>query len=266
MARDAIFHGMEIELHAFDGARALRVVHPDAQDIAEHRHDRAYIGIHAAGRYRERYDGGELVMDGPCAVLHPPGRPHADVVAEGGLETVTIEFDPSWLRLHGHEVALDRSIAWSGGPAALAARQLAAELRRPGATDAELAAATGRFLNLAMRSDAVAPPVWIEPIRAALRRRRPESTIDLAKRLDLHPAWLARAYRHYYGEGIADTVRRFRVEHATTLLRRTDQPLAEIAAEAEFCDQSHMNRCFGQVLGRTPTRVRNERPFAQAAG
>ena len=87
----------------------------------------------------------------------------------------------------------------------------------------------------------------------------PIPTREIARRLDLHPAWLARAYRHFRGEGLGETARRHRVEQATALLRRTDLPLAEIAHDAGFCDQSHMNRCFAAVLGRTPAIVRTER-------
>jgi hypothetical protein len=112
------FKGLEIELHRFGGARVLRVVHPGAQQIPEHRHDWAYIGLYTAGRYSERYDGGEAEMRGPSAVLHPSGRPHADTVEAEGLETLTIEFDPPWLRLHGFNDKLDRSRAWSGGQTA----------------------------------------------------------------------------------------------------------------------------------------------------
>jgi AraC family transcriptional regulator len=260
----ARFHGLEIELHRFAGARALQVVHPGAQNIDEHRHDWAYIGIYTTGRYRERYDGGDLLMSGPCAVLHPPGRPHADEVGEAGLETITIEFDPAWLRLQGFAVPLDRSIAWSGGPAALAARQLATALRDPAASDAGLAEATGLFLRRAMASEAPATPSWLGRAQALMAAPEPVPTHNIALRLDLHPAWLARAYRHFSGEGLAETARRHRVEAATALLRRTDLPLAEIAHSAGFCDQSHMNRCFAAVLGRTPTRVRAER--LQAAG
>ena len=106
MSRATNFDGLEIELHRFAGARVLRVVHPGEQRIEEHRHDWAYIGLYTAGRYRERYDGGEADMSGPCAVLHPAGRPHADVVEAEGLETLTIEFDPAWLRLHGIDPAV----------------------------------------------------------------------------------------------------------------------------------------------------------------
>jgi AraC-like DNA-binding protein len=42
-------------------------------------------------------------------------------------------------------------------------------------------------------------------------------------------------------------------------LRETAQPYASIALDAEFCDQSHMNRTFRRVLGRSPAAVREER-------
>jgi AraC family transcriptional regulator len=55
-----------------------------------------------------------------------------------------------------------------------------------------------------------------------------------------------------------ETLRRRRVEQACKLLRRSTLALAEVAASTGFCDQSHMNRCFQAVLGRTPARVRME--------
>jgi len=88
--------------------------------------------------------------------------------------------------------------------------------------------------------------------------------MDIARRLDLHPAWLARAYRHATGEGLHETVRRRRVEQACILLRRSDRPLAEIALAAGFCDQSHMNRGFRATLGRTPAQVRAEQHRLEA--
>ena len=263
------FHGLEIELHRFNGARALRVVHPDAQAIEEHCHDLAYIGIHTVGRYRETFDGGDLEMAGPCAVLHPAGRPHADTVAAEGLETLTIEFDPAWLRRFGFHGRLDRSVAWSGGSVALAARRLSAVLRDHRATETEVGFATSGFLHQATVAGEERPPAWLDAAKQAVSGHRPVPTAQLAHHLDLNPAWLARAYRHFSGEGLAETARRSRVEAASALLRRTDAPLADIALQAGFCDQSHMNRCFAAVLGRTPVKVRSERALGgtlQAVG
>jgi AraC-like DNA-binding protein len=42
-------------------------------------------------------------------------------------------------------------------------------------------------------------------------------------------------------------------------LRETSQPYASIALESGFCDQSHMNRTFRRVLGRSPAAVRDDR-------
>jgi AraC family transcriptional regulator len=253
------FQGLEIELHHHPGARVLRVVHPQRQEIDEHRHDLAYIGIHILGRYREIYDGGEALMSGPSAAFHPPGRPHADLVDDSGLETLTVEFDPAWLRLHGFDRRLDRSQVWQGGEVALAARQLAEIVTEHRATEASIGKATSRFLNIAYGSERTARPAWLESVHCALDSPCVPTTAELADRLGLHPAWLARAYRAATGEGLHETLRRRRVEQACRLLRHSDLALAEVAVSAGFCDQSHMNRCFQAVLGRTPALVRTER-------
>ncbi|WP_028970368.1 helix-turn-helix domain-containing protein [Sphingomonas sp. URHD0057] len=253
------FNGLEIELHRFAGARVLRVVHPGEQRIEEHSHDWAYIGLYTAGRYREQYDGGEADMSGPCAVLHPAGRPHADVVEAEGLETLTIEFDPAWLRLHGFNHRLDRSLLWSGGPVGLASRRLSQVVAALSADEAALGQATAQFLNFALMAEAQSPPGWVAGLRERLGDNEPGGATEIARTLDLHPAYLARAYRAAMGEGVTETRRRRRVETASALLRHSPLPLAEIAVAAGFCDQSHMNRSFSAVLGRTPLQVRRER-------
>ena len=82
---------------------------------------------------------------------------------------------------------------------------------------------------------------------------------DLAREAHRHPSWVGSAYRHATGEGLPETAARMRVERATRLLRETDEPYASIAYDAGFCDQSHMNRTFRRVLGRTPVAVRKDR-------
>jgi AraC family transcriptional regulator len=255
----ANFKGLEIELHRFSGARVLRVVHPGEQVIEEHSHDWAYIGLHIAGRYRERYDGGEAEMAGPSAVFHPAGRPHADQVEGHGLETLTIEFDPAWVRRHGFAYKSDRSLVWRGGAVGLAARRLSALIASSSADETSIGRATARFLNLALIAQPSAPPPWVTDVHDRLAPAGPVSAAHLARTLALHPAYLARAYRAGMGEGLGETQRRRRVERASALLRRTPMPLAEIALAAGFCDQSHMNRSFRAVLGRTPLAVRRER-------
>lgn len=258
MKPGAAFHGMEFELRRMPGARVLRVIHPQAQQIAEHRHDWAYIGLFTMGDYRETYDGGEIDLAGPSATFHPPGRAHADIVGAAGLETLTIEFDPAWLRLHGFARPLDRSCVWSGGAVGAASRRLAAVLASAAADDAAIGRATVAFLDTALTAERPWVPPWLDHVRDHVSDAVPADTRTIARLLDLHPAYLARAYRSATGEGLGEAARRRKVEAATASLRHTPMPLAQVALAAGFCDQGHMNRCFQAVLGRSPLTVRRE--------
>jgi len=254
---DTTFHGLELPVRSVSGAKAVRVVHGPGQVIEAHDHDWACVTISVIGGALERWDGGEADLTGARALLHPPRADHADHVGDQGLETFSIQFDLSWIG--APELRLDSSRCWSGGAVSREARLLTQAWSRPEASEAELARATTRFLVGALTDAWPTAPSWLSHVSAALagEGERP-TTAALAAALDLHPAWLARAYRASTGEGLAETVRRRRVERAVWLLRRTALPLAQVAADTGFADQSHMNRDFRTLLGRTPLAVRGE--------
>jgi len=259
--------GAVVERRAFDGARIVRIMHPPHQKIAAHTHDWPSLAIYRTGDYRERADdGAEIVFDGPSFVLQPLRAVHEDAIGASGLETVTMVFDPDWL---GPEVRalLPRVTHWRpGGSAAMAARALMDVWQSLNASEADIRACTSRFLHAVLTRDAPEPqpaPAWGARVLDALTEHAPP-TEHIAARLGIHPAWLARAYRAWRGEGIGETVRRKRVERAAIRLRTTTDALADIAADCAFCDQSHMNRAFRAVLGRTPLDVRAEAALLSA--
>lgn len=254
------FHGVELAMRSFGGARASRVMHAGDQSIDTHKHDWVCITIPLIGGGIEAFEGGEVRIDGPCAILHPAGSCHGDEIGPLGLETFSIQFDPGWLG-RGPGLKSGRSSAWVGGDAAACARRLAAAWNDPGRPESELKDATAEFVRRASAS-APAPvptPAWIERVREETSGVQNLSTAELARTVGLHPVWVARSYRRAMGEGLADARRRHRVAAATQLLRRSDELLADVAAASGFCDQSHMNRNFLEVLGRTPLQVRKER-------
>jgi AraC-like DNA-binding protein len=257
MSRAPQFHGLELEVRAFGGAKAARVLHAANQKIDVHEHDWACITIPVLGAAREVFDGGETELGGPSAVLHPAGRCHGDDVGSKGLETFSIQFDPAWL---GSELKgqMDQSSAWVGGRAALLASRLAWSWRQPHLQESELKAATHQFIWEALATSPSEAPPWLQSVHKDVLARTPLSTSELARKADLHPAWLARCYRRTVGESLKDTRRRCRVEVAVELLRASGQALSEVAAAAGFADQSHMNRNFSELLGRTPLQVRKE--------
>ncbi len=252
------FHGVELEVRRFGGAKAARVLHAPDQAIDAHQHDWACVTLPIIGGGLEYFDGGQALIEGPSAILHPAGSYHGDHIGSSGLETFSIQFDPAWLG-DGPDLKSGRSLASEGGSTGLFASRLASAWSNSVLNEAQLKAATVEFVRVAFGIAPQPKPAWLERVREETRLHEQLSTAELSQRLGLHPAWLARSYRRAMGEGLGDMRRRRRVTAAVERLRNSDEPLADIAAAAGFCDQSHMNRNFLEVLGRTPLQVRQER-------
>ena len=97
----------------------------------------------------------------------------------------------------------------------------------------------------------------------------------------VHRAHLVRAFRARFGISVGAYVRRERIRWAARALRNSDAPIAEIALQAGFADQSHFTRTFvtphGCVARPLPARltpplrgymrgVISRRTFIQRAG
>jgi AraC-like DNA-binding protein len=246
-------------------ARSAMTALPPGATLEAHTHDFPYLSLHLLGSYSEEGGLGPVRIAGPGAAFHPAGAQHSNRIGAVGLTTVVIEFDPGWLarRLPGPGLPA-RSAYWLGGAVARRAAALARaclESAEP-ATTLQAAAA---FLARAMSAPPPPPgPDWLAALDELADEAWPRGAASLGRRLGVSGPWLARAYRAHRGEGLAEAQRRWRVERAVRLLADSDQPLAAIALDAGFCDQSHMNRAFRAVLRRTPAQVRHEGRAAAA--
>lgn len=253
------YTGAVVEHARLAGAHVSRIMHPPGQRIDAHAHDWPVLSLFRIGGYREVGERGEASFDGPSIVFQPPRTAHADEIGASGLETLAMTFDPAWLAADAR-AAMPLHTCWlSGGPLSAHSRRLAELWLSPQTSEQALQSATSRFLFAVFSARATAPPAWVSDVERWLGDEAPTSL--MARRVQRHRASLARAYRFWRGEGLGETLRRHRIERATLRLRTTAAPLAEIAAECGFCDQSHMNRCFRAVLGRTPLEVRREAPL-----
>lgn len=103
------------------------------------------------------------------------------------------------------------------------------------------------------------PPQWLARTRDLIHDRFSESLTldDLAEVAGVHPSYLARAFRVQYRCTVGEYLRQLRIEFACRALSRSDTPLAAIAAEAGFADQSHFTKTFRRITGVTPGQFRS---------
>jgi AraC family transcriptional regulator len=244
-------------LYQSGGAIVRRVIDPSHACVAEHAHAWPMISLFVMGGYHNITERGEREIASPSMVFYRPGVLHRNVVGDAGFEQIEIEFDPAWL---GAATMPREEITWRvGGPCASLARRIAAACGGTGLGDERLRAALRELLSVARQAPQPAIPAWAGEITRRLRENPRERLAQLAHDVDRSAAWIGPAYRELMGEGLKEAAARFRVEHAARLLREGDQELIDVALETGFCDQSHMNRLFLKLLGRSPAAVRREK-------
>lgn len=240
----------------FGGATVRRVIDRSHARIPEHAHDWPVLSIFILGRYLNETELGKTLIAGPSVILYDAGAAHRNAVGGLGFEQIEIEFDADWL---GRKLMPVRPVSrWVGGAGGAQARALA-HVCTSGADEESIRIALQRFVHGADLTGMRETPPWIEVIHRELRHDPSIGIGDLARHLGRHPSWMGTAYRQITGEGLMETAARYRVELAAHLLRETNQACANIAYEAGFCDQSHMNRTFRRLLGRAPSDVRTDR-------
>ena len=84
------------------------------------------------------------------------------------------------------------------------------------------------------------------------------STEAIADELYLSRAYLSSKFKADTGENISDFIQKEKIAEAKRLLRYTDKPLIAISSYLGFSSQSHFNRVFKSLTGKTPKEYRLE--------
>jgi AraC-like DNA-binding protein len=247
------------KLAAPPGALASLTYIPGEAALAPHRHDDPYLSLHLLGSYEEETENGSALIDRPSLAFHPAGSAHCDVIGTAGLRTVIIRFDRSLLaRSMSRRGMPERSIYWRGGPIADLSRSLARRwVQRPNVL---LVGTTLSLLATALQTDlSDSEPLWLLELDRRIAELGPcVSIADLARAVGLSPAWIARRHRQLRGEGLAERLSRLRLEAAHRMVAAHHAPLADIAAQTGFYDQSHLNKAFRETIGITPGVLRQQ--------
>lgn len=215
-----------------------------------------YLAVVVSGAMVKTFDDG-LSFGAGSALTMPAGARHGASFGPRGARVVIVK-----ARTAESGVSFKRVSVLRGPGLAPLARRLGDELRA--SDDAAPLAAEGLALELlaaASRSGAHQPahaPPWLDTAEELLRARTGECVrlSDLAAELGLPAIHVARGFRAHRGMSVGEYGRRLRIEWAASELADRDRPLAEIAAEGGFADQSHFTRLFRRYVGTTPAKYR----------
>lgn len=86
----------------------------------------------------------------------------------------------------------------------------------------------------------------------------PLPVATLAEQMGYHPHYLNRIFHQYTGISILQFQLEIRLQKAVNLLKYTDEPVAQIARQCGFENQSYFSRLFRKHQGCPPTAVRRQ--------
>jgi AraC-like DNA-binding protein len=261
-------------------------VHRLSADVESHAHDFLEIAVIGAGRGRQLTSQGEHeVRSGEVVVLRPGAwhgfRGCADlVVANCCLSAQALRTDLAAL----NDIPMLRRILWtdatasgSHGVAVVTVDQATAEeavaeigqlerdltsaQARPGRVIGRLVTVLGVLADgqdrepAAVRS-ATHPAVTATVARLEATPERQWRLDDLARAVNLDPAYLGRLFTQHIGLTPMGFLARVRAERAATLLAHSTLSAAQVGAAVGWDDPTYFARRFRTLVGLTPSEYR----------
>jgi AraC family transcriptional regulator len=240
------------------------VAFPAGLNVPRHSHEALALYIVLEGAYNEVYPG-RTVMPKPFRLaLMPAGEVHWHCCGQASGRCFVVNVDPQRLVALGAGALTAKGAEEFSGPLLTS---LALRLYREFQNTDEMAPLAMEGLVLEILAEASRhsryvsdryPPRWLEQARELLHAQFSKALVfaSIAEAVNVHPVHLARAFRQHYRCTIGEYVRRLRIEYACRELFRSDTPLALIALDAGFADQSHLTRTFKRLTGMTPAQFR----------
>jgi AraC family transcriptional regulator len=241
----------------------VETAHQAATALGRHAHEHATLSCVLSGSRTYDFGASSFTCTSGEALWFPAGAPHSTRFGPQPPRGLMVEVR------HMPELAtatLEAPRRAAGAPW----EQVIAELRSPDdLTPLALEALGLEWIVAAARAEPAAPlaPRWLAEARVALEEgfRSPPSLGELSRSLGVERSRLARQFRRQFGASIGQFVRAVRARRAHSLLTGTDLPLADVAFDCGFADQSHMTRAVSAAYGVTPGRLRaaaeRRRPF-----
>jgi AraC family transcriptional regulator len=239
------------------------VTHSNARVVPLHAHTHAFFSMLITGRYREWFGRGHWEARPLAMVLRPAQAEHRDEIGPGGALFLCVDIAPSyWNALADTGACLQRR-AFDDRPMSCVALRLLRELceKRVGWRGVAESLVNELVAEYVADSPGVQrrEPRWL---RRALEKLHDdpanESPGAVAAELDLHPVHLSRMFKKHLGVTVSQYLRELRLQRAARALLESREPLAAVADDHGFADQSHMTRELSRATSWSPAKLRCE--------
>lgn len=249
--------GAVTDTRSCGGITVSTAVYAPRTELPVHEHRHAYLCLIAEGAYYQTASGGR---SDPCErgtlMVHPEGHRHADRFGPLQTRCLNVHFDPALTGDVAIRHLLDDYRRLALPTMAALQRRIERELASTDdAAPLALCAATFEMIAWACRQprpdDA---PAWLARVFERLHDDpgRATSLDELAALAGVHPAHLARSFHRVSGATVGDYLRGLRIRRACDALTTSHRPIAMVALDAGFADQSHFSRVFRRITGETP--------------
>lgn len=237
---------------------------PGGGRTPRHSHATAGFTLVLGGSYAKTIGSRTYSCTAGMVTCEPPDVTHAETY-QADTSSLLIEIgDQRFAQLTEIAKSLAAPIVTPQHTIVRAAERAWREFRTPDSASAlALESAILEWVAAAARKAAASPspqdaPSWLALVEQRLADdwARTPTLAELAAEANVHPAYLARAFRRRFACSVGEYLRRRRIEWATAALVTTDESLASIALRAGFCDQSHFTRVFVRATGERPGAYR----------
>ena len=255
------YFGRTVACRRIRGLLMVETVYPPGDELPWHRHERPYLLVVLEGVLRERSGRSDNECARGMLVFNNAGEAHRDRIGPHGARCLNIELGPHGMGSDGHVARAPLATYRFAGRALDAVGRLEAEFRRADACAVEIESAVHELID-ATTGAAGAPsgddPAWLRRVIELLHDERAADVEvrRLALTVGVHPAHLCRTFAARQGCTVGQYLRRLRADRALRAILHTDAPLARVAQDAGFTDQSHLTRAMREFYHTSPACLR----------
>ena len=228
-----------------------------------HQHDELHLSLVLSGQISETVCGTTEFAGALSVVAKDSGVIHANDFGPSGARMARLTLKDGTIDALVGDPA--RRVAWRWRHDASVARPYVRLVRRGRAGTTTFGCDDPDLVDLlaaltARRAPPVkgTPPRWLALTVAELRSEwsAQKSVADVARRAGVHPVYLARCLRRWYGTGVAEELRRLRLQSAAAAMLEAKGTISDIAHSRGFSDEAHLCRDFHRAIGMSPGRYR----------